>query len=63
MNINAGSTNGGFPNIFGKGFLAVQSNSMSVMENPIHGKKIHQSNMIVLGWIICLRIIMQISIT
>lgn len=35
MNINAGSTNGGFPNIFGKGFLAVQSNSMSTMENPI----------------------------
>lgn len=29
MNINAGSSNGGFPNIFGKGFLSVQSNSMS----------------------------------
>lgn len=35
MNINAGSTNGGFPNIFGKGFLAVQSNSMSTMKDPI----------------------------
>lgn len=34
MNINAGSTNGGFPNIFGKGFLAVQSNSMSEMKSP-----------------------------
>ena len=34
MNINAGSTNGGFPNIFGKGFLSVQSNSMSEMQNP-----------------------------
>ena len=29
MNINAGSKNGGFPNIFGKGFLSVQSNSMT----------------------------------
>ncbi len=29
MNINAGSSNGGFPNIFGKGFLSVQSNSMT----------------------------------
>lgn len=29
MNINAGSKNGGFPNIFGHGFLSVQSNSMS----------------------------------
>lgn len=28
MNINAGNSNGGFPNIFGKGFLSVQSNSM-----------------------------------
>ena len=28
MNINAGSKNGGFPNIFGRGFLSVQSNSM-----------------------------------
>ena len=28
MNINAGSKNGGFPNIFGKGFLSVQSDSM-----------------------------------
>ncbi len=28
MNINAGSKNGGFPNIFGKGFLSVQTNSM-----------------------------------
>ena len=36
MNINAGSTNGGFPNIFGKGFLSVQSNSMSEMQDPIH---------------------------
>ncbi len=35
MNINAGSTNGGFPNIFGKGFLSVQSNSMSKMNSPI----------------------------
>ena len=33
MNINAGSTNGGFPNIFGKGFLSVQSDSMSEMKN------------------------------
>lgn len=31
MNINAGSKNGGFPNIFGKGFLSVQSNSMTVL--------------------------------
>ena len=29
MNINAGSSNGGFPNIFGHGYLSVQSNSMS----------------------------------
>jgi len=29
MNINAGSANGGFPNIFGHGFLSVQSNSMT----------------------------------
>ena len=29
MNINAGSSNGGFPNIFGNGFLSVQSNSMT----------------------------------
>ena len=29
MNINAGSKNGGFPNIFGKGFLSVQTNSMT----------------------------------
>lgn len=29
MNINAGSKNGGFPNIFGRGFLSVQSNSMT----------------------------------
>ena len=29
MNINAGSSNGGFPNIFGRGFLSVQSNSMT----------------------------------
>ena len=29
MNINAGSKNGGFPNIFGKGFLAVQTDSMT----------------------------------
>ena len=35
MNINAGSTNGGFPNIFGKGFLSVQSDSMSKMNSPI----------------------------
>lgn len=28
MNIKAGSSNGGFPNIFGKGFLAVKSESM-----------------------------------
>lgn len=28
MNIKAGSSNGGFPNIFGKGFLAVKTNSM-----------------------------------
>ena len=28
MNINAGSKNGGFPNIFGRGFLSVQTNSM-----------------------------------
>ena len=28
MNINAGSSNGGFPNIFGKGFLAVKTESM-----------------------------------
>lgn len=28
MNINAGSKNGGFPNLFGKGFLSVQTNSM-----------------------------------
>lgn len=28
MNINAGSKNGGFPNIFGKGFLSVQTDSM-----------------------------------
>lgn len=34
MNINAGSTNGGFPNIFGKGFLTVQSDSMSSVKNP-----------------------------
>ena len=34
MNINAGSTNGGFPNIFGKGFLTVQSNSMSAVKSP-----------------------------
>ena len=32
MNINAGSKNGGFPNIFGKGFLSVQSNSMTRSE-------------------------------
>ncbi len=30
MNINAGSKNGGFPNLFGKGFLSVQSNSMTI---------------------------------
>lgn len=29
MNINAGSSNGGFPNIFGYGFLSVQSDSMT----------------------------------
>ena len=29
MNIKAGSSNGGFPNIFGKGFLAVKTNSMT----------------------------------
>ena len=29
MNINAGSKNGGFRNIFGKGFLSVQSDSMT----------------------------------
>lgn len=29
MNINAGSSNQGFPNLFGKGFLSVQSNSMT----------------------------------
>lgn len=29
MNINAGSKNGGFPNIFGRGFLSVQSDSMT----------------------------------
>ena len=29
MNINAGSKNGGFPHIFGKGFLSVQTNSMT----------------------------------
>lgn len=29
MNINAGSKNGGFPNIFGRGFLSVQTNSMT----------------------------------
>lgn len=28
MNIKAGSSNGGFPNIFGKGFLAVKTESM-----------------------------------
>lgn len=28
MNINAGSKNGGFPNLFGKGFLSVQTDSM-----------------------------------
>lgn len=28
MNINAGSKNGGFPNLFGKGFLSVQTPSM-----------------------------------
>lgn len=33
MNINAGSKNGGFPNIFGKGFLSVQSDSMKRDEN------------------------------
>ncbi len=33
MNINAGSSNGGFPNIFGKGFLSVQSNSMTRDKN------------------------------
>lgn len=29
MNINAGSRNGGFPNLFGKGFLSVASDSMN----------------------------------
>lgn len=33
MNINAGSKNQGFPNIFGKGFLSVQSDSMSRSES------------------------------
>lgn len=33
MNINAGSKNGGFPNIFGRGFLSVQSDSMTRTKN------------------------------
>ena len=33
MNINGGSKDQGFPNIFGKGFLSVQSDSMSEMKN------------------------------
>lgn len=33
MNINAGSKNGGFPHIFGRGFLSVQTNSMVRNEN------------------------------
>ena len=33
MNINAGSKNGGFPNIFGHGFLSVQTDSMTVSTN------------------------------
>lgn len=35
MNINAGSKNGGFPNIFGRGFLSVQSNSMQKNGNNL----------------------------
>ena len=33
MNINAGSKNGGFPNLFGKGFLSVQTPSMERSDN------------------------------
>lgn len=35
MNIMAGSKNGGFPNIFGKGFLSVQSGSMTKNGNML----------------------------
>ena len=35
MNINAGSKNGGFPNIFGRGFLSVQSNSMTRSDSGV----------------------------
>ena len=35
MNINAGSKNGGFPNIFGRGFLSVQTNSMTRSSNSL----------------------------
>ena len=35
MNINAGSKNGGFPNIFGRGFLSVQSDSMTKNGNNL----------------------------
>jgi len=38
MNINAGSKNGGFPNIFGRGFLSVQSNSMSADSKSLPDK-------------------------
>ena len=38
MNINAGSSNGGFPNIFGHGYLSVQSNSMSAESNSLPEK-------------------------
>lgn len=41
MNINAGSKNGGFPNLFGKGFLSVQTESMERDDNP---------NNDVIGW-------------
>lgn len=39
MNINAGSKNGGFPNIFGKGFLSVQSNSMTRSKSSVLPKE------------------------
>ncbi len=39
MNINAGSRNGGFPNIFGRGFLSVQTDSMERDNNSSNDLK------------------------
>jgi signal peptidase len=43
MNINAGSKNGGFPNIFGRGFLSVQTNSMVRNENGSYYDEVEEA--------------------